>query len=118
MTDLKSIRKFEYRPCRISTGFDVEFVVGGETFTGLCRDVSDTGIRVELDGSVIVGDTGVLVLRHPAGPLKLEAQVSYIDKSHVGLVFVFNTTRDCAIAIEYMAAITNYAAASMVVEFP
>jgi len=48
MTEPTSIRKFEYRPCRVTTGFDVDYIVGNETFIGLCRDVSDTGIRVKL----------------------------------------------------------------------
>jgi hypothetical protein len=117
MTDEKGVRKFEYRPCRITTGFDVDFVVGGETLSGLCRDVSDTGIRVKFDGSVAVGDSGLLTLRHPNGLLKVEAHVAYIDKSYVGLVFVFETPWERAIAIEYMAAIANQAAASMVVRF-
>ena len=118
MGDLESIREFEYRPCRIKTGFDVDFVVGGETLSGLCHDVSNTGIRVKLDGSVAVGDSGLLILRHPTGVLKLEAHVAYIDKCNVGFVFAFETPRERAMAIEYMAAIAHHSAASMVVRFP
>lgn len=118
MRDMKSIRKFEYRPCRIETGFDVDFVAGGETLSGLCRDVSDTGIRVKLDGSVAVGDSGILILRHPTGVLKLEAHVAYIDKCHVGFVFAFETQRERAMAIEFMAVIAHRSSASMVVRFP
>jgi hypothetical protein len=118
MRDLKSIRNFEYRPCRITTGFDVDFVAGGETLHGLCRDVSNAGIRVKLDGTVAVGDSGLLILRHPTGVLKLEAQVAYIDKCYVGLVFVFKTPWERVTAIEYMAAIASHVAAPMVVRFP
>jgi hypothetical protein len=118
MTDLKNIRKFEYRPCRVTTGFDVDFIVGDETFIGLCRDVSDTGIRVKLDGSVVVGDSGLLTLRHPMGTLKIEAQVAYIDNCYVGLVFDFETPRERLATSEYMAVIANHAAAAMLVQFP
>jgi hypothetical protein len=118
MTDLKSVRKFEYRPCRITTGFDVDFVVGGLTLSGICRDVSDTGIRVKLEGSVAVGDSGLLILHHPTGMLRLEAHVAYIDKCHVGLVFAFETPWERTIAIEYMATIANRNVDSMVVRFP
>jgi hypothetical protein len=118
MTDLKSIRKFEYRPCRVTTGFDVDFIVGDETFIGLCRDVSDTGIRVKLDGSVVVGDTGLLTLRHPMGMLKVDAQVAYIDNCYVGLVFDFETPRERVATAEFMAVIANHAAASMLIQCP
>jgi hypothetical protein len=118
MTDLKGIRKFEYRPCRIATGFNVDFEVEGETLYGLCRDVSDTGIRIKLEGSVVVGDSGTLTLRHPLGVLKLEASVAYIDQYHVGLVFVFETNRERANALDYMSVVANHAAAAMVIQFP
>jgi hypothetical protein len=117
MTDLKNIRKFEYRPCRVTTGFDVDFIVGDETFIGLCRDVSDTGIRVKLDGSVVVGDSGLLTLRHPVGTLKIEAQVAYIDNNYVGLIFDFETPRERTATAEYMAVIANHAAGATLIHF-
>jgi len=118
MTDLKSIRKFEYRPCRITTGFDIEFIVGDETFIGICRDVSDTGIRVKLEGSVVVGDSGLLTLRHPMGLFKIEAQVAYIDNAFVGLIFDFETQRERTATAEFMTALANHAAASLLVQYP
>ena len=114
MTEVKSIRKFEYRPCRITTGFDVDFVVRDETYLGLCRDVSDTGIRVKLDGSVVVGDTGLLTLRHPVGTLKIEAQVAYIDNCYVGLIFDFETPRERVATSEYMTIIANHTASTLI----
>jgi hypothetical protein len=105
--DPSSVRRFEYRPCRILTGFDIDFVSGGETFHGRCTDVSDAGIRATLDGSVQVLDSGLLILRHPAGVLEVEAQVAYIDNRQVGLVFLFDTPWECALTIEYMTSIAN-----------
>jgi len=117
MMDLRSVRRFEYRPCRLATGFAVDFVVGNETLSGLCRDVSDTGVRVTLEGSVVVGDSGLLTLRHPTGTLRVAAHVAYIDKCHVGLVFAFETPREHAVANDYMAVIANHSAAPMVIQF-
>jgi hypothetical protein len=117
MNDLNGVRKFEYRPSRISAGIDVEFKTGGETIQGSCRDVSDTGIRASLDGSVIVGSSGVLTLRHPIGVLALEAQVAYMDKSQVGLTFLFKTTWEREITAEYIASIANLTIPSQVVPF-
>jgi hypothetical protein len=117
MTDPNSIRKFEYRPCRIATGFDIDFVAEGETLHGVCRDVSNAGIRATFDGSVAVGSSGLLILRHPTGVFELQAQVAYIGKRQVGLVFLFNTPWERQRTIEYITSIANHAAASLVVRF-
>ncbi len=118
MSDPESIRKFEYRPSRTATGFDVDFVSGGITLHGLCQDVSDAGIRATLDGPIGVGRSGSLILRHPTGIFKVEAQIAYIEQGQVGLVFSFKTPLERADAIEFMASIASYAATSQVVRFP
>ncbi len=118
MSELDSIRKFEYRPSRISAGFSVEFMTEQETIQGLCRDVSDSGVRARLDGSVAVGDSGLLILRHPAGVLEIEAQVAYIDRFQVGLEFRFKTSWERELTIEYIALIASHSADSQVVPFP
>ena len=117
MSELDSIRKFEYRPSRISTGFSVEFVTAEESIQGLCRDVSDSGVRARLDGSVAVGDTGLLILRHPAGVLEIEAQVAYIDRFQVGLEFRCKTSWERELTIEYIALIASHTPDSQVVPF-
>lgn len=116
MTDPNSVRKFEYRPCRIATGFDVDFVASGITLHGLCGDVSNSGIRATFNGSVAVGTSGVLILRHPAGELKIEAQVTYIQNGQVGIEFIFKSSWESDRTIEYVASIANHAA--QVVRFP
>lgn len=107
MSDLESVRKFEFRPCRMKAGFDVTFVAGGETIHGVCRDLSGSGVRAEFDGHVTIGSSGELILRHPSGALNLEAQVAYIEKNQVGLVFLFRTPSECALVARLIAAIAN-----------
>jgi hypothetical protein len=117
MTDLDKIRKFEYRPCRISAGFEIDFVVAGELHHGLCRDVSNSGIRATLDGPVAVDSSGLLFLRHPSGVLELGAQVAYTEKREVALVFLFKTPEECERATKYMASIADQADTSQVIRF-
>jgi hypothetical protein len=71
-----------------------------------------------LEGSVAVGDSGVLTLRHPTGILKVQAHVAYLDKGHVGLVFVFEAPWERTAVIEYIAAIASLEVTSMIVGFP
>jgi hypothetical protein len=118
MAEPNNIRKFQYRPCRIAAGFDVDFVAGGETLHGICRDVSNSGIRATLNGSVAVGNSGVLILHHPMGVLELEAQVAYIEELQVGLEFLFKTPWECAMTIEFVASIANHSSTALAVRFP
>jgi hypothetical protein len=118
MNDLGSIRKFEYRPFRMKIGFDVDFEADDVTLHGVCRDVSDAGIRAEFDGFVVVGSSGLLTLRHPTGELTIEAQVAYSEKCQVGLVFLIKTQWQHDLTIDFISTITNLAAASIVVRFP
>jgi len=110
MSNMESIRKFEYRRSRMKTGFGVDFVSDGETFHGICGDVSEGGIRAEFSGSLVVGRSGLLILRHPTGILKLEAQVAYIENHWAGLVFLFKTPLDCELAIQFVASISSLTA--------
>ena len=100
-----SVRKFEYRPCRITAGFDLEYVAEGKTLHGLCEDVSNEGIRATLDGSVVVGSFGLVIFGHSTGVLELQAQVAYIDRCHVGLVFLFPTPWERGIITSLIASI-------------
>jgi len=118
MTEPSNIRKFEYRPCRIAAGFCVDFVAEGETFHGICRDVSNSGIRATLSCSVAVGNSGVLTLHHPLGVLELEAQVAYIEELQVGLEFLFKTSWERAMTIEFVASIVNYSSTALLVRCP
>jgi hypothetical protein len=100
-----SLRRFVYRQPRMATGFHVDFVVAGPPFHGLCRDVSDAGIRAEFDDAIIVGSCGLLILRPRTGVLELRAQVAYIEKQQVGLLFLFETSWERRMTVDFIAAI-------------
>jgi hypothetical protein len=113
-----SVRKFEYRPCRVRAGLEVEFVTKGATLRGICKDVSDEGIRATLDGSVDVGSTGLLILRDSKGALEIEAQAAYLDECYVGLAFLFRTSWERAITFEFIASIADNQGVPSVIPFP
>lgn len=117
MSELENVRRFEYRPSRIAAGFDVDYVAGESSFHGLCRDVSDTGIRAVFDEPLTVGTTGVLILRHPAGRLQLEAQVSYAENRQVGFVFIFSSAWEREMTTGYIASIAKFTAETPVIRF-
>lgn len=117
MSESESIRKFEYRPSRIVTGFDVDYASREGTFHGRCRDVSDTGIRAVFDEPLSVGGSGVLILRHPAGRLQIEAQISYVENGQVGFVFVFNSAWEREMTVGFIASIAKHTAGTPVIRF-
>ena len=118
MSELENIRKFEYRPCRIASGFTIDFVMETETIRGICRDVSDTGIRATLDGFVAVGKSGLLILRHPTGELEIESRIAYSEKDHVGLIFLFKSCWEREITSDYIASIKSCADPALIIQFP
>ena len=117
MNNQDSVRKFEYRPSRTAGGFDFEFIAEGKTISGFCKDLSEEGIRAKLDGPVVVGSFGLVVLRHSGGELELEAQVAYIDKFHVGIVFLFQTAWERTAINNLIASIQDIPGESMIVPF-
>jgi hypothetical protein len=117
MRALHGIRTFVYREPRMAAGFHVDFVTAGLPFRGLCRDVSDAGIRAEFDDPLTVGDSGLLILRPPTGVLELRAQVAYIEKQQVGLLFLLETPWERRMTIEFVAAIGNQGGRSAIVRF-
>jgi hypothetical protein len=112
MRDLNRMRRFEYRLPRTTTDFSVDFVVGEETFCGLCRDIGDAGIRAEFDDPLAVGSFGLLILRHPTRLLKVEAQVTYFERYQAGLSFLSQKPRERAMITEFIALITNHSSTS------
>jgi len=113
--NLNNIRNFVYREPRLATGFFIEFVVGGATLRGLCRDVSDAGVRCEFDEPLVAGNSGLLILRPPTGVLEVKAQVAYVERRQVGLLFVFETSWERTMTMGFIAAIADDAGQSPMV---
>ena len=114
---MDSIRRFAYRGPRTTTGFKVDFIAARTPMRGFCRDVSDAGIRAEFDDPLAVGDSGLLILRPPAGVLELRARVAYVEMRQVGLLFIFETPWQRSMTIEFIAAIANDPGTSAIVRF-
>jgi hypothetical protein len=93
----------------------VDFIAAGTPLRGLCRDISGAGIRGEFDDPLTVGDSGLLILRPPAGVLELRAQVAYLEKRQVGLLFLFETPWERTMTIEFIAAIADDPGTSAIV---
>jgi hypothetical protein len=115
---LDDIRRFVYREPRMTTGFTVEFATGGPPARGLCRDVSDAGIRAEFDDLIEVGSSGLLILRPPTGVLEIPARVAYVEKRQVGLFFLFKTPWERRITNEFIAAIAKVTGTSSIAPRP
>jgi len=91
MSNLPTIRKFEYRLCRIKIGFNVDFIVEGLTYHGICKDISNKGIRAEFDVPLAVGSSGLLIFRPSTRVLTVAATVAYTRNRQTGLVFANET---------------------------
>ena len=97
------MRKLEYRHPRKISIFNIEFVVDGTPIRGLCKDVSQDGIRAGLDTHTPIGSTGTLKLRHPMRLLTINARLTYLDKAEVGLAFLFEDSDERDAVTEFVA---------------
>lgn len=88
---MSNVRKFQYRPSRKKAVFPIEFKTEMGVFRGVCRNVSNTGIRAEFETPLTVGDAGCLVLCHPLRSIEVDARVAYIEETEVGLEFEFGS---------------------------
>jgi hypothetical protein len=84
--------------------FGVDFIAEDDVLHGICKDVNDTGMRAQFDCLVAAGRTGLLILRHPCGELKLEARVAYVERDQVVLVFNFKTSSEYETAVQFIAS--------------
>jgi PilZ domain len=101
------MRKLEYRRPRLVSAFDIEFVVGGQTLYGQCKDSSATGIRAELDCPVAVGCSGLLTLHYHEGIVKRRARIAYRNGLMIGLSFLSNEPDESNDPTQLIALVTN-----------
>ena len=99
------MRKLEYRRPRRPVSFTVEFLSNGEILRGLCRDVTDAGLRVDFDGRAIIGTSGTLTLRHPTRVFSIKATIAYLDNAHTVLTFLFDTPQERGTAAQFFTSI-------------
>ncbi|MGC2399111.1 MAG: hypothetical protein WA510_04995 [Acidobacteriaceae bacterium] len=102
----------------MATGFQVEFIVEASRFPGLCKDVSDEGIRAEFDDLLIEGSSGLLILRPRNGVLELRSQVAYVEKRQVGLLFLFETSWERRMTVDFITGIRNDTGPSSLMSIP
>lgn len=100
------MRKLEYRHPRKTSIFNIEFLVDGVTIHGVCKDVSEDGVRAGLDRHTAVGTLGLLKLRHPMRVLTINARLSYLDKAEVGFAFLFEESQEREAATEFVAMLS------------
>jgi two-component system, chemotaxis family, chemotaxis protein CheY len=95
----------EYRKPRMTTGFQVEFLVGAARFHGFCKDVSSTGIRAEFEDDLVENISGLLILRPRSGVLEVRSRVAYVEKCQVGLLFLFETPWEQRMTVDFIAGV-------------
>jgi hypothetical protein len=102
---MDNMRDFVYRKPRMTTGFQVEFVVGSVSFHGFCKDVGAAGIRAEFEDDLHEGSCGLLILRPRRGVLEIRSQVAYVEKCQVGLLFLFETAWEQRMTVDFITGV-------------
>lgn len=88
---VENIRPFQYRSRRIFTGFPVEFACLGQITRGTCLNVSDDGLRAEMESEIEQGASGLLTLRPSGKHLQVAVQTVNADSNQAGFAFCFQS---------------------------
>lgn len=103
------MRDLLYRLPRFTADFPVDVIVGELAFLGICKNISETGIRGEFRHRLPVGTEGLLRLNHPRDSMELRASVAYANQQEMAFHFLFRSESERKRACEFaqMANLTG-----------
>lgn len=88
---MEKIRSFQYRSRRILTGFPVEFTRLGQITRGICLNVSDDGLRAEMESEMEPGASGSLTLRPNGMYLQIPVATISAENHQASFAFCFQS---------------------------
>ena len=88
---MADVHAFTYRAPRLSIELPIELKLGPHSIPGQTRDISDTGMLVQLTEAVCVKSRGSVRLRFGACQFEIDALVVYTGFFEAGLSFCFSS---------------------------
>ena len=86
---MAEVHAFTYRVPRLSVELPIELNVGPNAIQGRTRDISETGMLVQLAEPVVPQARGTVRLRFGACQFEIQAVVAYTGFFEAGLCFCF-----------------------------
>lgn len=91
MADNAGMRDLLYRLPRFSADFPVDVIVGEMAILGVCKNISETGMRGEFRQRLPLETTGLIRLNHPQQTMELRGKVVHYVHFQMAFHFLFQS---------------------------
>ena len=99
------MRDLLYRLPRFATDFPVDVIIGEMALLGVCKNISETGMRGEFRQRVPLHTRGVVRLNHAHKSMELQAEVVHYAHFQMAFHFLFQSEAERLRLCEFARAV-------------
>ena len=99
------MRDLLYRLPRFSADFPVDVIVGETAILGVCKNISETGMRGEFRQRLPLETEGLIRLNHPQQSMELWAKVVHYERFQMAFHFCFQSEAERLKLCEFARAV-------------
>ena len=85
------MRDLLYRLPRFSVDFPVDVIVGEIAILGLCKNISETGMRGEFRQRLPLQTEGLIRLNHPQQSMEIRGRMIHFARFDMAFLFLFQS---------------------------
>jgi len=100
------VQKFDYRCPRFSVDLPIQFTVQTSTLAARCIEISQEGMRLELEEPFPPNARGTVSISYQDGRLELNARMAHVGETHGGMVFLYKSDRERIAVADLIAAMS------------
>jgi hypothetical protein len=103
-----AVHKFDYRSPRFPVDLPIQFTVQTLTLGARCIEISNEGMKLELQEPFPPNARGTVSICHQDGLLELDARVAHAGETHGGMVFLYKSVRERAAVADLIAGLSAF----------
>jgi hypothetical protein len=116
--DSPYMRDLFYRLPRFAADFPVDVIIGEMAILGVCKNISETGMRGEFRHRLPIDTEGLIRLNHPQRSMELRGKVVNYAQYQMAFHFLFQSEQERKKLIEFARAANVVGSALKVVAPP
>jgi len=99
------MRDLFYRLPRFAADFPVDVIIGEMAILGVCKNISETGMRGEFRHRLPLETEGLIRLNHPQRSMELRGKVVHYAQYQMAFHFLFQSEAERAKLCEFARAV-------------
>jgi hypothetical protein len=103
-----AVHKFDYRSPRFPVDLPIQFTVKTLTLGARCIEISNEGMKLELQEPFPPNAQGTVSILLPEGLLQLDARVAHAGETHGGIVFLYKSDRERIAVAELIGVLSAF----------